>query len=910
MRRVAANTMPTEASRLRARSVGLRAIVTTLASVLAITTLSATPAQATSTSPAPSSGSVFDIPASAMVRPLGEIPSGSCDSLLLPVCSSGIARVLPYTTPGLGIPLGGIGAGSFMINQSGTFGPWNFGGSQGTSYEVRSLPQAAFHVREQIGDQPATTRTLATDGPKDTTLPTIRSWDDPLPAWNALHEGDANYAALYPFGWMTYGHSAFGTDVSMRFYSPIVAGEEKRTSLPVAYFDVRIANNTKQAADVSTMFTMPNVPGHEGRQPATVREGLSSQYRSDPATGVHAVTLSSNSDANTPDAYKSEWTIAADVGKNQSFSYLTSWNANGDGSDVYEQFSDSGKLGDTALDKSDSAGAIAVSAKLKPGESTIIPFALSWDFPEVGFANNNTVWMRRYTQYYGAQTTAKNDYVPGSYPFHQSYNIAKDALVDRTAALKDVLAWWKPIVDSPKIPAQIGAAAMNQLANVTFHTDLWENGLVRNSVPVTEGGERIGTAVPGTHNYFGTDSIAGGVSTQGQGGEIGIYSYNVYSQLFPFIERDRMRAKVEQILVSDDGDPQDFSVTGSMDPAVYDIDGDPFITWNPHNQSSNNSAPGAGLTPGPGTMSFLDRVSDNVFRMYDYAQRNSDTGFLRFAYPAMKRALALLQKTIPDDSVLPEPTSQARPQPGNVQQMADLYNAMPTDRFDSYTSGLYLLTLETMIASGQKVGEAHAQVAAWQSELKAAKAKYEAVFWNAKEGYYRYTLPQNGADEVMINTLLPQYLAERAGLPDIVDRAHYEQHLKAMYPLVAGANGPKLVGIPAGQADYPFTGPQGHVYEPNVLPGAAYSAAANYVAAGKAFHDPSLTEQGVSMAQAVITQLWDTPSNGYAFDTPYIYSSQTPSRWVYPDFENNLSIWQLVDVLNRPGKPATLDRSE
>lgn len=839
-----------------------------------------------------------------MVRPLGDIPAGSCQGIVVPGCNPAIGAFLPYTTPGLGIPLGGIGAGSFMINQSGTFGPWNFGGSQGTSYEVRSLPQAAFHVREQVGDEPARTRTLATDGPKDATLPSIRSWADPMPAWNTLKKGDASYAALYPFGWMTYAHTVFDTDVSMRFYSPIVAGEEKRTSLPVAYFDVRIANNTGQTANVSTMFTMPNVPGHEGRQPATVREGLSSQYREDPATGIHAVTLSSDSDSNTPDAYKSEWTIAADVGKDEKFSYLTSWNANGDGSDVYKQFATDGTLSDSALDSSASAGAIAVSAKLKPRQSTVIPFALTWDFPEVGFANNNTVWMRRYTQYYGAQTTAKNDYIPGSYPFHQSYNIAKDALEGRSTALKDVLAWWKPIVDSPKVPAEVGAAAMNQLANVTFHTDLWENGLVRNSVPVTKGGQRIGSAIPGTHNYFGTDSIAGGVSTQGQGGEIGIYSYNVYSRLFPFIERDRMRAKVEQIKVSDDGDPQDFSVTGSTDPAVYGIDGDPFITWNPHNQSSNNSAPGEGLTPAPATMSFLDRVSDNVFRMYDYAQRNHDTDFLRFAFPAMKQALGLLQKTIPSDSVLPEPTSQARPQPGNVQQMANLYNAMPTDRFDSYTSGLYLLTLETMIASGQKLGEPTSQIAIWQAQLKAAKAKYEAVFWNDKGGYYRYTLPQNGVDEVMLNTLLPQYLAETAGLPDIVDTAHYERHLQTMYPLVAGPNGPKLVGLPGGGSDYPFTGPQGHVYEPNVLPGAAYSAAANYVDAGVQTHDRTLIKQGLSMANAVIKQLWATPANGYAFDTPYLYSSQTPSSWVYPSFENNLSIWQLIDVLKRPGMPA------
>ena len=855
----------------------------------------------------PESDDGFDIPAAAVHRPLGEIAPASCENLLIPFCSTNIATFMPYNTPGLGIPLGGIGAGSFMVNQSGTLGPWYFGGSRSTSYEVRALPQAAFHVREQVGKTPAQTRTLATDGPDDTTLPSIRSWEDPLPAWNSLEAGDGDYAALYPFGWMTYDDDVFATDVSMRFYSPIVAGEAERSSLPVAYFDVQIENNTSERAEVSAMFTMPNVPGHADRQPATVREGLGSEYRKDGKTGIHAVTLSSDSESNTPDAYKSEWTIAADLGKGQKFSYLTSWDANGDGSDVYDEFTDDGRLANTALDSSASAGAVAVSAKLKPGERATIPFALTWDFPQVAFADDNTVWMRRYTEFYGAETNAKNDYVPGSYPFHQSYAIAKDALEGREEALQDVQAWWKPVADSEAIPPEIGAAAMNQLANVTFHTGLWENGLVRNSVPVTGGGDRIGTALPDTHNYFGTDSNAGGVSTLGQGGEIGIYSYSVYSDLFPFIERDRMRAKVEQILASDDGDPTDFGVTGSTDPSVYALEGNPFITWNPHNQSSNNAAPGAGLEPAPGTMSFLDRAAANVFRMYDYAQRNSDTEFLKFAYPAMNRVLELLQKTIPDDSVLPEPTSGSNPQPGNVQQMANVYNAMPTDRFDAYTSAFYLLTLESMIASGELVGESDEQLNEWKAQLAEAKAKYEEVFWNESEGYYRYTRPQDGVDTVMLATLQPQYLAERAGLPDLVDTDHYQRHLASMHPLVAGDHGPKLLGLPEGTDEYPLVGPQGLIYEENVLPGAVFSAASSYLAAGQRFDDGGLVQSGLDMARKTIAQLWETPANGYEFNTPYMYGSAEPHRWIYPSFENNLAVWQLVDVLGRSETTAAVE---
>src|SRR4051812_45181853 len=65
----------------------------------------------------------FPVPEAALVRPMGDIAP-----------NLGTPFPVPYAgTPGLGIPLGGVGAGSFMVNQSGTFGPWSFNGSQGSS---------------------------------------------------------------------------------------------------------------------------------------------------------------------------------------------------------------------------------------------------------------------------------------------------------------------------------------------------------------------------------------------------------------------------------------------------------------------------------------------------------------------------------------------------------------------------------------------------------------------------------------------------------------------------------------------------------------------------------------------------------------------------------------------------------
>ena len=831
--------------------------------------------------------SAFDIPAAATVRSLGEISAGSCPPGFLPYACKEPNPNFPYpitfplTVPGMGIPLGGIGAGSFMINQSGSFGPWYFGGSQNTAWETRALPQAAFHVREQVGSSAPTVRTLATEGAHQVDYKgdelDERSWEDPLSGWNELDKGDAEYAALYPFGWMSY--EPFQTDVSMRFYSPIVAGEDRRTSLPVAYFDVQIANDTNEPADVSTMFTMPNVAAHAGTQPETVREGLTSSYSEDAATNIHAVTLSSDSDENTPDAYKSEWTLAAVVDDDESFSYTTSWNADGDGADVYAPFSADGNLGNEPLDDSSSAGAISVSASLAPGESKTIPFVLTWDFPQVAYNDNSTVWMRHYTNFYGAKTDAKNDYIEGSYPFHQSFAIARDALAEREKNLADVLEWWSPIVDDPHVPEGLKEAALNQIANVTFHTQLWEGGLVRNNEPVVTGGPRPGSAIPGTHNYLGVDSNSGGFSTQGQGGEVGIYSYSVYADLFPTIERDRMRAKAEQILAdTTEGDPWDFGMAEN--------EGDnPFISWR------------QGTDAGPGLSWFLDRPAINVFRMYDYAVRNDDDEFFKFVYPAMKKTFGYLQKTIPNDVALPEVPSANNPSPDLLSPfpMSNVYNGIPSNRFDSYVSSLYILATEAMVESSIKAGEPKKVVAGLRADLAAARADFDKLFWVKDGGYYRYTLPNvgvSGEGDALLATFIAQYLAERADLPDVVNQPRYRKHLRTV----------------AGFADN-LTSPSGEFVGGNLLVNAEgssagiqvqanYSFAANLISAGQRSKDQALIDQGLRFGGAVAKQLWDVKEHGYEFNTAGSYEASDPSAFgAYPSWEGNLAAWQIVDVL-------------
>src|ERR1700730_8005775 len=147
------------------------------------------------------------VPEAAYVRPFGAVPSGVCNTLGDQQCRTGQPSPrlrnagAGLSVPGLGLPLGGIGGGSFMLNQCGTFGPWNMGGQPSVEFwEQRSLTQAAFHIREEVeGDAAAIVKTLAVPHGNialDRQLGTV------LPAWNTLNAGDGTYSVLFPFAWM------------------------------------------------------------------------------------------------------------------------------------------------------------------------------------------------------------------------------------------------------------------------------------------------------------------------------------------------------------------------------------------------------------------------------------------------------------------------------------------------------------------------------------------------------------------------------------------------------------------------------------------------------------------------------------------------------------------------------------
>lgn len=382
-----------------------------------------------------------------------------------------------------GVPLGGIGAGNFMFNAHGSFGPWRM---RPQDLEGRVLPQAAFHLREECGGAPARTVTLATS--------------DVMEAWPKLAPGTATYHALFPRGWCEYG--GLQTTASVEFFSPIIKENYRETSLPVGVFVFRLGNPTAKPAKVSVMLTFPNAQ-YGGR---IVRQGLSNA--SVHGNGLSAVVMKADDPKNPAETQGSQWCIATGAGA----SMRTAWDGAGDGREILADFADDGQLQDGLVATAQPAGALAVSRMLQPGETVEIPFVLAWDFPQVSFGSG-TRWWRRHTEYF-----------PAGQP--QAAAMAADALAKHEAWRQAIIDWQAPYL-AGAAPAWLKQGAMNELYYTTFGGSFWENGCV--TKPKQYGNR------PGQHLQFVMECIE---YPYAETFDVRQHACRVTRDLWPQIERD------------------------------------------------------------------------------------------------------------------------------------------------------------------------------------------------------------------------------------------------------------------------------------------------------------------------------------------------------------------------------------
>ncbi len=360
----------------------------------------------------------------SLLKGIGAPPTGS-SSWSRPF---GLGWEQPYTVryasnlddgPNHGMPLGGFGAGCIGRAPDGSFNLWHLDGGE---HWFGTLPDCQFALYESDGQQ-SRAHALAVKPSADASRP---EGGEPLSAWSWYPASSAErptgtYAARYPLSSTSY-EGVFAAQVSCEAFSPILPGDYRRTSYPVAVFVWTLTNPTNRPLDLSLLLSWRNTTGWFTNTDPTAavefRDDGSPEHNYVPAIGnskgqrnrwldqpgLKGVLL--EGERTTPVAEgQGQWCIA--TADHLEVQRCSRWNPHGSGAELWQPFATDGSIPESNNDRRSGAhdpasAALAVKCQLEPGASIEIPLVISWDLPVTAFATG-TRCLRRYTDFFGCR---------------------------------------------------------------------------------------------------------------------------------------------------------------------------------------------------------------------------------------------------------------------------------------------------------------------------------------------------------------------------------------------------------------------------------------------------------------------------------------------------------------------------
>ncbi len=782
---------------------------------------------------------LWDIPDAAWRRALGSHPPGATGT----VSPLGTAA-RPVSRTKRGIPVGGIGTGAFMLNLSGSFGPWHldiggddsvgshWGSPANSGFEDRYLAQAAFHIWTSTGAGTAV-KALATE--------------DLLPSWPLLDTGSGLYAALFPKAWFVY--EQLPLPVALKALTPFVARDVRRSSLPGGLFQMAVANPTNAPVEVACMLSFPNAPFRlPTAQYDYTRQGLRSSMVQVP--GTVGVRLQAEDERNVPETQNTEWVIAARGPSGSVVSATDDWAGDGDGSDLLAAFR-AGRLPDAPLDprRLGLAGAVCVSFSLAPGEKRAATFALVWDFPVVQFRNpiDGTLWRKRYTEWY-----------PGSY---QGWAIARDMLDDVSRLERGIDAWWSVVADDDDYPLWLRGAALNELYYDVFGGVFWENGCI--SKP-----KRFG-ARPGQHLYF---TLETDVYRDCESMDVRHYEARHLLELFPTVERDVLLGWADMVVA----DPLGRTPHDAGSP----VD-DPWFVVSQYSATRPGEP--------PLRVDWLDLPSKFVQQAHAYWTYTGDDTFGAEVYPALLRTMTHLLSLDTDGDGIPD-----------AHGLCTTYDAIEMLGAASYVGALCIGACEAMVDFALAFGSS-AEQSQWSDAAAKARATVETALWSAAEGYYQLDSAGPFKTALLADALCGQRYTARDGLPDVLDVQRMASHLGRAYQLNVLAVADAQMG--AVNAVYPSGQPVDTAQGKAVWPGGTYFTASLMHTLGQTTGQTDLVAAALTTGYGVYRTTYDDDRTAFWFDTPALWIPEYPTPYRAAAYKRCRAAWELLVAIKDPFPP-------
>ena len=352
-----------------------------------------------------------------------------------------------------GVPLGGIGAGNLQLGPDGRF--------------VRI---GINNIHEPVRESKASFFSLWYDN--EQRKGAVRLVHDDEDQYGMEGVNRIFYTGLFPRVEMGFDRqSQPGVNAQIHAYSSLVAHDVKNSSLPVAYFDVKIS--AEFAGDYAVAFSMEDfisrgivdpesIAGMDGQVDMDLANGeqwpalqrpktLVEDYRVSRLKGVRQFAAKPLTPKRaTHQNYNNEIALLAEQTGDVKITSLPSYNIE-KGGKVWEGFIENGEFeaGNKAIhdlstpDAEQEQGGSIISAKthLEAGESTIIRFMVVWSAPEFNInrdrASREAYWTggADYSKYYHNFFDDIDDII------HYGYK-------KREVNLEKTLEWQQPVMNS------------------------------------------------------------------------------------------------------------------------------------------------------------------------------------------------------------------------------------------------------------------------------------------------------------------------------------------------------------------------------------------------------------------------------------------------------------------------------
>ncbi len=460
-----------------------------------------------------------------------------------------------------GAPSGGFGAGSYTWNFAGDFylSRLNIATSPAawTNNDPYTLDSNChFYMYQKPSGQTAATNLLNA---------------------TTLGSGQANYYSLYPKSWVDYYGSKFSCKARVTQFTPMIPGDDNRSSYPEGIYEWDLSNPTCTSTDVAIMVTWDNTFG--GASASVTTSGNN--------TGIVLTRTGGSATSKS----QGEFTLAAQSSAGVSITYESAATV----ATLQTAFNTAGLLSNTV--GSNTIGGIAFKVTLAPGQSVKIPITIAWDIP-LCQPGTGAQWYREYTRTYGR--TGLN-----------SFSIANDALNNYATWESSIDTWQGGVLGGP-YPDWFKQMLFNELYYYVIGGTIWEAGQYGNT-SYDAGPDMFSSLESYIYAFYGTSDVR-------------FYGSWALAQMWPNIDKQEVEQFSDSVVVSPS---QTLPRPAAIGTCAHDFGSlnDVFTAWNDYTYRDSTT--------------WKDLNSKLVLMVYrDWELTgSSDTAFLNYCWPSVQTAM-------------------------------------------------------------------------------------------------------------------------------------------------------------------------------------------------------------------------------------------------------------------------------